>query len=90
MNLLLVFTGEHCAGCKKLETNILKRGGKISECAIELIDAENKVNQYLLNKYSISSLPTIIVLHNDKIMGNVMGYGRSTMSEVEALIPKEN
>jgi len=87
MNLLLVFTGEHCAGCKRLETNLLKREGKIGDCAIELIDAENKTNQGLLNKYGISSLPTIVVLHNNKIMGSVVGYGRTTMSDIEALLP---
>jgi len=86
MNIILVFTGKHCAGCGKLEASILNRKGKIADCSIEFIDAEKRTNQSLLNKYGVSSLPTTVVLKDNKVLRNIVGYGRKTLSEIEALL----
>lgn len=64
---ILVFGADFCASCKGYKQRLKTLGIPFTE-----IDAEEEVD--LANKYSIRTLPTTILLENDKVVAKFVGF----------------
>lgn len=75
--LVLVFSAEWCPFCKKLKSDLDILANKNSY-VICLIDIEK--NKKVVQQYQLKTLPTSIVLDNNKEMQRTSGYNRTSYS----------
>lgn len=68
---LLFYIPGHCAGCKRaisiLETKELK------DWEIYLVDSEDENNRPLIEKYNVSTAPTIVTFNNGEVDQAIVG-----------------
>lgn len=62
----------HCAGCQKV-INSLKKRPCLGWKEINLIDAENEDNKVLVNKYKITTAPTILIFLEGELVETLTG-----------------
>ncbi len=62
---LVLFSGQHCGGCKTLKNNL-----NIGDYDIDVVDVESDYGLNLAYKYSIRSLPTCLnMITEQKLVG---------------------
>lgn len=78
MKELLFFHSPWCGTCKAVELNLKK----LEDIKITSISADKEGSVF--NKYSVSSIPTLIVLKDDKEIARNTGY--LTLNDIKKLI----
>lgn len=68
---LLFHIPGHCAGCKRVKDSLSKR--PCDGWKIYLVDAENDNNKPLIEKYQVSTAPTIVLYNDEEMTGTIVG-----------------
>ena len=68
---LLDFYSKDCAPCRNLDRDLQTIGAK-TQLNIQRIDI--MTNYYLVEKYGIMKVPTLLVLSNGEILAQMVGY----------------
>lgn len=81
---ILDFWGENCLPCKKVAPIIDQLESEYYQSVnFKKINVELKENEDLLIKYKVRSIPTIIVLKEDKIVDTYVGpHPKSTYEQL--------
>lgn len=69
MKKILKFYSNTCGPCKVMSKNLKE----LHDVEIEEIDALDENNEDLVEKWNIRTIPTIIVLENDKVISEFKG-----------------
>ena len=70
MKTVRVLTTDSCVKCHQLVNEILDGSSLLSRYDIQILDAMDKDNRYLIDKYKISKVPTVI-LYNDVVSSEI-------------------
>jgi thioredoxin-like negative regulator of GroEL len=72
---ILFFTGAHCGTCKSVKSKIKARleEKKVSNDNFKEVSIDENEGRKIAAKYSISSLPTVIIFENDRPVRTLMG-----------------
>jgi len=72
--VVLVFYANWCNPCKKLDPYIKEFQIKYPSYEFKKIDIEDDDNKYMVDKYEVSALPTIVILENSKVKNKIVGF----------------
>lgn len=70
METVKILSTGSCVKCHQLVNEILDKSPLLRGYDIQILDAMDKDNRYLIDKYKISKVPTII-LHNDVVSSEI-------------------
>lgn len=72
MKKLLFFTASYCSACRAIKPIVLKEAPEAGY-ELRLIDVETDEGSDMAEDFSIRSLPTLIVIENDKEIKRAVG-----------------
>lgn len=78
--ILINFGASWCAACKPMESVIADFTKKYAN-KIEVLRINVDKNQRLASKYKVMSLPTILIFHQGKVAGQIIGV--QSLEELE-------
>lgn len=74
-------SGESCANCLTLMPILNNIVSRLNDVKLYHIEA-NDGNKDLITKFEVFSVPTILVLYNDKLMASCRGYQPEEILEI--------
>lgn len=75
---LLKFGAKWCGPCKKIQPFVETLKSKFPELTLTYVDIDEDINN-LCDKYNIESLPTFVLLVDDKEVGRVLGADKQEL-----------
>lgn len=83
--IVVKFGAEWCGPCKALAPRFHSLSERFAGKAAFLLVDIDTLNE-IAEKFSVSSLPTMIVFHNDQCVKTVIGAGASVIEEIESAL----
>lgn len=81
---IMLFTTEHCVGCKPAREFLM---GLEAPVSVELVDAARRPE--LAQRYGVRQSPTILIFNNDGIVWGKSGFSRDIAKEITDIIREE-
>lgn len=69
--IVIMMTGSFCQPCKLIKPKIKKLSEEFKDVLFLIVDVEQF--QQITDYFSVSSMPTFIIIKNNKVVGNIVG-----------------